>query len=133
MEKLTGVKVTFIHPPTGQAAEKFNLMMASKEFPDAIEYNWAKYQGGATKAVSDKVLFPLNDIMDEHAPNLASIMKEYPEVGLASTQEAVASASNTAPTVVTAQAHSFARRLAYGSSAFKTACRDIPKSRAFAR
>ena len=80
MEKLTGVKVTFIHPPTGQAAEKFNLMMASKEFPDAIEYNWAKYQGGATKAVSDNVLFPLNDIMDKHAPNLAAIMKEYPEV-----------------------------------------------------
>lgn len=80
MEKLTGVKVTFIHPPAGQAAEKFNLMMASKEFPDAMEYNWTKYQGGATKAVSDKVLLPLNDLMEEHAPNLAKIMKENPVV-----------------------------------------------------
>ncbi len=80
MEKLTGVKVTFIHPPAGQGAEKFNLMMASKDFPDAIEYNWAKYQGGATKAVSDGVIYPLNDIMEECTPNLAKIMKENPVV-----------------------------------------------------
>ncbi|MBR2884927.1 MAG: extracellular solute-binding protein [Clostridia bacterium] len=79
MEKMTGIKVQFIHPPTGQSAEKFNLMMASREFPDVIEYNWAKYQGGATKAVSDGVAYPLNDIMEEHAPNFAKIMNDHPE------------------------------------------------------
>lgn len=80
MEKITGVKVKFIHPPTGQAAEKFNLMMASKEFPDVIEYDWSKYQGGATKAVKDNVIYPLDSIMEEAAPNLTKIMKDYPEV-----------------------------------------------------
>ncbi|MGN1058934.1 MAG: extracellular solute-binding protein [Clostridia bacterium] len=83
MERRTGVKVEFIHPPSGQGAEKFNLMMASKDFPDVIEYNWAKYQGGATKALADGVAFRLNDIMEEAAPNFTKILKDNPDLAKA--------------------------------------------------
>lgn len=83
MERLTGIKVTFVHPPSGQGAEKFNLMMASKDFTDVIEYDWSKYQGGATKALSDGVAFKLNDIMDKAAPNFAKILKDDSELAKA--------------------------------------------------
>ncbi len=80
MEKITGMKVEFIHPQTGQASEKFNLMMASKEFPDVIEYNWAKYQGGAQKALKDGVAVKLNDYLEEYAPNFSKILAEHDDV-----------------------------------------------------
>ena len=38
--KKIGVKVVFEHPPTNNAAEAFNLMIASgDDIPDIIEYN----------------------------------------------------------------------------------------------
>ena len=35
----TGVKVEFVHPEPGQGTEQFNLMLASGELPDIVEYN----------------------------------------------------------------------------------------------
>lgn len=83
MEKLTGIKVRFVHPPAGQGAEKFNLMMASKEFYDVIEYNWDKYQGGASKALSDGVAYKLNDIMEKSAPNFTKLLNDNPDIAKA--------------------------------------------------
>ena len=51
LEKETGIHIDFIHPAAGQASEQFTLMMAAREFPDFIEYNWGVYAGGAEKAV----------------------------------------------------------------------------------
>ena len=46
LERITGVKVDFQHPPQGQqATEQFNLMMTSDKLPDVIEYSWAGYPG----------------------------------------------------------------------------------------
>ncbi|MFD2114644.1 extracellular solute-binding protein [Paenibacillus yanchengensis] len=80
LEKQTGVKVTYTHPPVGQTSEKFNLMVASNELPDVIEYTWTAYPGGPEKAIKDKVILPLNDIIDQYAPNLKRIMEANPEV-----------------------------------------------------
>lgn len=69
LEKRTGIHIDFIHPPTGQAAEQFSLMIASRELPDLISYSWTIYPGGPDKAIDDNVIVNLNDYVDSCAPN----------------------------------------------------------------
>lgn len=68
-EKDSGIHIEFIHPAQGQEGEQFNLMIASRELPDMIEFAWPNYQGGPQKAIEDGVILPLNDYIDSHAPN----------------------------------------------------------------
>lgn len=70
VEKRTGVHIQFLHPPVGQEKEQFNLMIASNELPDMIEYNWLSYPGGPEKALEDNVIIKLNDIISKYALNL---------------------------------------------------------------
>jgi len=81
LEKATGVKLEFQHPPTGgtQAEEQFNLMIASATYPDVIEWNWLGFPGGPKKALRDGVIIRLNELIDEHAPNLKKVLTENPE------------------------------------------------------
>lgn len=78
-ERLTGVKVGFQHPPQGQDAEQFNLMLTSGQLPDVIEYHWTSFPGGPEKAVKDGRIIKLNDLIDQHAPNLKKILADHPE------------------------------------------------------
>lgn len=87
LEKRTGVKVNFQHPPAGSAAEQFNLTIASGRYPDVIEYGWANYPGGPEKAISDKVIIPLNDLIENHAPNLKAYLDANPDVAKALTTD----------------------------------------------
>jgi len=80
LEKKTGVKIEFIHAPAGQAQEKFNLLIASSNLPDMIEYNWKKYPGGPSKAIQDGMIISMNDYIEEHAPDFAKIMNENPDI-----------------------------------------------------
>ncbi|NOU95782.1 extracellular solute-binding protein [Paenibacillus sp. LMG 31456] len=78
MEKRTGIKVDFQHPAVGSENEQFNLMIASGNLPDIIESDFTKYPGGPEKAISDKVLIKLNEIIDKNAPNLKKFLDEHP-------------------------------------------------------
>lgn len=76
----TGITIDFIHPAIGQETDTFNLMVASGDYPDMIEYSWANYPGGPGKALEDNAIIPLNDLVDQHAPNFKAFMdneKEY--------------------------------------------------------
>ncbi|MBD2847991.1 extracellular solute-binding protein [Paenibacillus sp. IB182496] len=79
LEKRTGVEVEFQHPAVGSEKEQFNLMIASGNLPDVIESDFTAYPGGPEKAIADQVLIPLNDVIDEHAPNLKAYLDEHPE------------------------------------------------------
>lgn len=79
LEKRTGVKLEFQHPPLGQEQEQFNLMVASNELTDIFEYDMSLYQGGAQKALTDEIISPLNDRMEQYAPNLTAVLKQNPE------------------------------------------------------
>lgn len=79
LSRVTGVEVEWVHPPKGQEKEQFNLMVASQDLNDVIYYNWASYAGGPEKAISDEVIIPLNDYIDEYAPNLKAFFEKYPE------------------------------------------------------
>ncbi|MEK3660123.1 extracellular solute-binding protein [Paenibacillus sp. FSL F4-0236] len=76
----TGVKVNYIHPTESQAEEQFNLLLASSKLPDVLEYDWSIYPGGPEKAISDGVIVPLNDLIDQFAPNLKKMLEANPEL-----------------------------------------------------
>lgn len=78
LEKRTGVKVEFSHPPAGQASEQFNLMIASgsDSLYDMMEYNWNEYVGGPDKAVSDGIIVDMTNMLEENAPNISKVFKE---------------------------------------------------------
>lgn len=77
--KRTGINIDFIHPPVGQEAEDFNLLLASNEFPDIIETNWFFNNQGPAALIEDGVILPLNDIIDKAAPNLKAIYDKMDE------------------------------------------------------
>ncbi len=80
LEKLTGVKVEYVQPSSANSGEQFNLMIASGELTDIIEYSWNYYPGGAKMAISDGIILPLNDMMDAGwAPEFTALMEQYPE------------------------------------------------------
>lgn len=85
LESETGVKVKYTHPADGQSKDQFNLLIASNNLPDVIEYNWggggaAAYPGGPEKALTDKVILPLNDLIDKNAPNLKKLLQQDKEL-----------------------------------------------------
>ncbi|MDR6880812.1 extracellular solute-binding protein [Bacillus sp. 3255] len=80
LEKRTGVHADFSHPPQGNEKEQFNLLIASKDLPDLMEYNWLAYPGGPEKAINDKVIIKLNDLVDKFAPNLKKYLNDNPQV-----------------------------------------------------
>lgn len=77
--KEIGITVEFLDPPQGQKKEQLNLLIASGEYPDIIEYNWGTFPGGPDKAIEDGIIIPLNNILNDHAPNLKSIYDEHSE------------------------------------------------------
>jgi putative aldouronate transport system substrate-binding protein len=76
----TGIKVNFLHPPTGGANEQFNLLIASGDMPDIMDRDWFnRYPGGPQKAISDGIILRLNDLIDKYAPNLKAVLATNPE------------------------------------------------------
>ncbi|WP_028612306.1 extracellular solute-binding protein [Paenibacillus harenae] len=79
-QKRTGVPVEFISPPAGQEKEGLNVLLASGDLPDLIEYDWFSFPGGPEKAISDGYILRLNDYIDKYAPNYKKYLQEHPEV-----------------------------------------------------
>lgn len=79
LAEMANVDVEWVHPPKGQDAEQFSLMVVSQEYTDVIYYNWASYAGGPEKAILDEVIIPLNDYVEQYAPNLMALFEKYPE------------------------------------------------------
>jgi putative aldouronate transport system substrate-binding protein len=82
LQERTGVKINYLHPPSGSTAaqEQLNLMIAAGEdLPDVIEWNWVTtYPGGPQKAIDDGVILNLNDVIDKYAPNLKAFLNANP-------------------------------------------------------
>lgn len=81
--KKFNVKLDFRHPPSASTAaqDQFNLMVASRQLTDIIEWNWLEnYPGGPTKAMQDKVIIRLNEYIDKYAPNFKRYLEKNPEV-----------------------------------------------------
>jgi putative aldouronate transport system substrate-binding protein len=76
LEKETGIKVEWLHPAQGQETEQFNIMIASGELPDIIDRYWTNaYAGGPDKAIDDKIILRLNEVIDKYAPNYKKVLE----------------------------------------------------------
>ena len=74
------VDIEWLHPPVGQARDQFNLIVASRELPDIMEFDLrSNYPGGPAKAITDGVTVKHNEIIDKYAPNLSGLFKANPE------------------------------------------------------
>lgn len=80
LEKKTGVKVEYMHPPVGQEAEQLSILLSTDNLPDIINNDWYNYSGGPQKALSEKILMPLNYVLDNYAPNLKKYLSEHPDI-----------------------------------------------------
>lgn len=83
LNEATGIDVNFTIPSSdgGQRAEQFNLLIASNEYPDIMEWNWAGFKGGAQGAIDQGVIRPLNEYMEAgKLPNFVKYLEEHPEV-----------------------------------------------------
>ena len=74
----TGVQIEYVHPPQGQHAEKFNLLIAGNDLPDIIEYNWYTYTGGPERALSEGLIRAID--IETEAPNLYAYLQQHPEI-----------------------------------------------------
>ncbi|MFF2093900.1 extracellular solute-binding protein [Paenibacillus sp. NPDC058174] len=80
-QKKTGVALEFTAPPTGQTKEALNVLLASGDLPDMIEFNFlGDFPGGPEKAISDGYILKLNDLIDQYAPNLKKFLQDNPEI-----------------------------------------------------
>ena len=79
LEDETGIKVSFEHPVAGQEAAAFNILQASGDAPDIIEWSWAEYPGGPQGAINDKLIIPLDSYIEKASPNLKALLEKNPE------------------------------------------------------
>lgn len=68
-EKATGVTLEISHPAD------FALLFASGNLPDMIHYTFSSYNGGMVQAVADKIIYPINDLIDQNAPDLKAVLE----------------------------------------------------------
>jgi putative aldouronate transport system substrate-binding protein len=78
LEGTTGIKVDFEHPPLNSERERFNLLLASRNYPDIIEYNWFDVTGGPELLLRQNVIVRLNDLIAKYAPNLTRYLQQNP-------------------------------------------------------
>ena len=75
---LKKIDVEFVGAPIGQETEAFNLMIASRDVPDVIEYGWRGFPGGPQKAIDDRIIMDLTDVIARNAPNYVKTKRDYP-------------------------------------------------------
>jgi putative aldouronate transport system substrate-binding protein len=79
LEKSTNVAIKWKNIPDTDYQEKKNLLLASGDLPDAFygaqftDYDLVTYGQNGT-------LIPLEDLIDEYAPNLKEVFKKRPEI-----------------------------------------------------
>ena len=79
LQERTGVKLRFLHPPTGGENEQFNLIVASGDIPDIMHWDFLAYPGGPEKAITDGTIIKLNDLIDNYGPNLKDVLSGNPQ------------------------------------------------------
>lgn len=78
-EKLTQIKVNWEQVPMNNLAEKMNLALLSDELPDVFYGMWMS-NNDVFKYGSEGTFIPLNDLIEQYAPNLSALLDEYPSI-----------------------------------------------------
>lgn len=70
------VDIEFYHPPAAQESEQFNVMAASGEFKDIVNFDWNQFSGGPVKAAQLGAIASLDDYLKKSMPNYAALLEE---------------------------------------------------------
>lgn len=76
-EKMTNIKIHWETVQNAQLAERRNLMLTTKEYPD-IMFATAMGPADLLKYGRQGIFQPLNDLIDQYAPNFKRLMEQYP-------------------------------------------------------
>lgn len=74
-EEATGVRVNFETAPQASFQEKLNLKFASNQLPDVF-FKCTLESADITKYSSEGTLVPLDDYLEEYAPNFSTFMED---------------------------------------------------------
>ncbi len=75
-EEATNIHIEWQIPASGQEQTNFNLMISSGDYPDLIWDIGQYYVGGLDKAISDGVIIPLNDYMDNYLSDYNALISQ---------------------------------------------------------
>lgn len=76
-EERTGIKVNWTFANT-DVKQQFSVMIASGDLPDMVSYMWGvptDFPGGPERALGDGYITPLNDLIDNYAPNIKAYLE----------------------------------------------------------
>lgn len=80
IQEINNVDIKYTHPVVGQEKDQFNIMVASGDYPDLIDYGWgSSYTGGVQRAIKDGVILDISDKIESLAPNYISMLKSNPD------------------------------------------------------
>ncbi|GIN73398.1 ABC transporter substrate-binding protein [Bacillus sp. J14TS2] len=78
-EDMTNIDIKWEMVPKAGLAEKRNLRLASGDLPDAF-HSTTMPTSDILKYGQQGMFIPLNDLIDKYAPNIKSLLEEYPEI-----------------------------------------------------
>lgn len=78
LEEKTGCHVEWQHPASGAGKERFNMMIVSGDYPDAIVYNWTDVNGGIESYVEDEIIVDLTPYIETCMPNFNKLLEDNP-------------------------------------------------------
>ncbi|NBJ68855.1 MULTISPECIES: extracellular solute-binding protein [Clostridia] len=78
-EKMTNIDIEWEMVPSQGMAEKRNLALASGSLPDAFHSTSISF-ADLQKYGEQGTFIPLNDLIENYAPNLKKILEDYPEI-----------------------------------------------------
>lgn len=79
-EERTGVHIEWITAPQESASDVLNMMLAGNDLPDIILGVQVSPSTEELYGTAEKMFVPLNDLIDQYAPNFKAIMEARPEV-----------------------------------------------------
>lgn len=79
-EAHTGVHLEWITAPQSNANEVLNLMLAGGDLPDMILGMGVRPEIEEMYGTTEHMFLPLNDLIDQYAPNLKQILAQRPEI-----------------------------------------------------
>lgn len=78
-EALSNVHINWIHIPMANFNEKRNIMFATRDLPDAF-FKARLTMSDLTKYASEGLIIPLNDLIDQYAPNVKAFYEKRPNI-----------------------------------------------------
>lgn len=80
IQERTGVTLEFMHSGLGEMNNQLGVMIASLDMPDIMELGGYRYPKGADAMIDDGIIYRLNELVEEYAPDYFALINSDPEI-----------------------------------------------------